>query len=236
MRIAIIEDNRAEADKLKDLLEKYAKEYSDVIETDYFQNAIIFLEKYKEYDVIFMDIQMPHLDGMKAAEKLREIDTVTPLIFVTNIGSMAVNGYSVGAFAYLTKPVSYDGLVMNMERLRRSLAENMDKKIVISATDGKVCLTSSEIYYIEVQDHTLIYHTQKGRFSVFNTLKNANEQLSNCNFSLCNSCYLVNLKYVYKVKNYTVQVFEDELQISHPRRKKFLEDLNQYIGNAVFME
>ena len=62
------------------------------------------------------------------------------------------------------------------------------------------------------------------------TMKTLEQQLSNNNFVRCNSGYLVNLRYVEEVSGNTVSVAGDELQISRPRRKAFMEALTDYLG------
>ena len=83
---------------------------------------------------------------------------------------------------------------------------------------------------MEVKDHLLVYHTEEGDFPVYGTISSLREQLEPLGFSLCNNCYLVNLKHVRKVCKLTLTVGEDELLISRPRRKAFLDALNNYIG------
>lgn len=231
MRIAIVEDSATEAEILCGMLDKYAQARNQTFEMAVQKNAIIFLNDYKaEYDLIFMDIQMPYMDGMQAAEKMRCIDSVTPLIFVTNLAQMAAQGYQVSAFAFLVKPLDYDTFVMHMDRFMHHVAVEKDMKVILPCAEGRTCFPASDILYVEIRNHHLIYHTLHGDYKVYNSLKSARETLPKFSFSMCSSCYLVNLRHVRRVQNYTVQVSDIELQISHPRKKLFLDALNAYIG------
>ena len=233
-RIALVEDDDRDAGRITDLLEKYKTEENSSFNYEIirFNNAIVFLTNYKaNYDIVFMDIEMPHMNGMEAARKLRELDSSTMLIFITNVAKMAQHGYEVEAFDFLVKPVEYDIILFKMRRILERLEKNESYKLLIRVDGAQVCLESNEILYIEVINHNLIYHTEKGNFESRGTIGKIRDELELYGFYMCNNCYLVNLKHVKWVKSFVVKVGDDELQVSHPRKKAFLAALNEYIGN-----
>ena len=231
LRIAIVEDEQEAAEHLKALLLRFAEESSLTVEMMEYRNAVSFLTNYAgNFDLIFMDIEMPHMNGLDAAAKLREIDKTTLLIFVTNLGHMAAKGYEVEAFDFIVKPVQAEALKLKMKRVLTRL--NQVKTDVVSFTSEGIRyrVPASSVQYVEVRDHQLIYHTAEGNYSTYGTISSLLEQLEPKGFFLCNSCYLVNMRHVHKVQKYTVTVGSDELLISHPRKKAFLMALNNYIG------
>ena len=231
IRIAIVEDEEKACQNLQEMLGKYEQQAGENFSIQTFKNAIIFLTNYKaDYDVIFMDIQMPHMDGMEAAAKLREIDSETILVFVTNMAGMAVKGYEVAAFDFVVKPLHYESLSMKMDRVIEAVRKKEDQKIILSSQGSKILLNVSDITYVEVNNHQLIYHTGQNEYASYGTIANAAKQLEGRGFALCNKCYLVNLKYVKSVHQFEVTVRNDVLQISHPKKKEFMEALNNYIG------
>lgn len=231
IRVAIVEDEEKAAAHLESLLLRYSRENDCAIDVSKFSNAVSFLANYSAvFDLIFMDIEMPHLNGLDAAAKLRETDKTTLLIFATNMGHMAVRGYEVEAFDFVVKPVQYDALRLKLKRAFAKLAQMRGNDISFTSEGARIRLPSAEVKYIEVRDHQLIYHTAEGDYQVYGTMSALKEQLEPMGFFLCNNCYLVNLKHVRKVQNFTVTVGGDELQISRPRKKAFLEALNNYIG------
>ena len=230
-RIAIVDDETQAAEKLSGLLRQYGAAHGVEFQIDCFQNAIVFLTNYQPiYDIVFFDIQMPHMDGMEAAEQLRKLDSETMLVFVTSMAQFAVRGYQVHAFDFLVKPLNEDAFDLKIRRMLEQLAARKEQKLTISSQGALLCLTARDIYYIEVSNHQLLYHTVSGDYPVYGTLSAAQKQLEGLGFSLCNNCYLVNLRYVQKVYKHTVTVQGVELPISHPRRKAFLDSLNAYIG------
>ena len=231
VHIAIVDDEAQAAEKLSGLLRQYGEAHGVQFEIDAFKNAIVFLTNCQPvYDIVFFDIQMPHMDGMEAAEELRKLDSETMLIFVTNMAQFAVWGYQVRAFDFLVKPLNEDAFELKIKRMLDQLATRKEQKITISSSGMQLCLAAREIYYVEISNHLLLYHTARGDYPVYGTLSGVQKQLEGMGFSLCNNCYLVNLYYVQKVFKHTVTVRGTELPISHPRRKAFLDALNTYIG------
>lgn len=230
-RVAIVEDDEQDARQLQQLLEQYAAEKGLHIGVDTYQNAVVFLTNYQpRFDIIFMDIEMPYINGMEGAERLRQIDKETLLIFTTNLGHMAAKGYEVEAFDFVVKPLHYESLCLKLNRAVARLALQAGKKIIFTSEGTKICLNTASLYYVEVSDHQLIYHTEAGDYPAYGTMTKVRTQLEPLGFCLCNNCYLVNLRYVRQVRNHVALVGNTELQISHPRRKVFLEALNNYIG------
>ena len=104
VNIAVVEDNERE----REILTEYLKRFSPQFAIEVFSSAVIFLTDYTpKYDIVFMDIDMPCLDGMSAAAKMRKLDDRTCLIFVTNLAKYAIKGYEVQAFDFMVKPLTY---------------------------------------------------------------------------------------------------------------------------------
>lgn len=106
INVAIVEDEQEAVEYLSDCLHRYGEKTGETFSFTHFPEPITFLEKYKPvYDLVFMDIRMPMMDGMQAAKKLREADTSVLLVFVTRMGDYAIQGYDVGATAFIKKPI-----------------------------------------------------------------------------------------------------------------------------------
>ena len=161
MKIAIVEDNPASAEKLRGYLRQYGEENQKEFDITLFGDAVSFLDRYSPFDMVFMDIELPGMDGMEAARRLREVDRQAILLFVTNMARFAVKGYEVDAMDYLVKPVQYGSFSL---KLRRALArwEQTSETILVSQPNGFQRLLLREIRYLEVSSHKLIYHTTGG--------------------------------------------------------------------------
>lgn len=234
LRVAMVEDEDAAASGLAEFIDRYAKESGEIFSVRRFRDAIEFLENYRpDYDMIFMDILLPELNGMDASKKLRELDRTVVLIFVTNMAQFAVRGYEVGALDFIVKPLSYYDFVMKMKRACFAVRSRDDKMLVIAtAGGGSVRLPIRDLTYIEVSGHKCRYHTATGVYEGRNSLSKLAAALVEYDFMSCNNCYLVNPVHIKHVGGYTVTVAGDELQISHPKRKAFMRQFNEWISRG----
>lgn len=232
--VAIVEDTQAEADTLKEYFARYTAEKGVAFKITHFESAEPFLEKYRPvYDLVLMDIALPKMGGMEAAVRLRELDKTTTIIFVTNMAQFAVRGYEVDAFDFVVKPVSYSNFALKLHRALNKLGTRRETEVLVSMADGLYRVPASQIKYIEISGHKMVYHTADGAIRAYGNLKEVEAVLDPKRFVRCNSCYLVNLDYVYAIRGYTVVVDGHQLQISRPRKKAFVQSVNDYLGGGI---
>ena len=103
-----------------------------------------------------------------------------------------------------------------------------EKSLVLKTETGVVRVFPNQIYYVEVSGHYCLYHTASGDYRQYYSIRKLEQELRNDHFALCNSYLLVNLFYVEKIDGMSVFVHGDELQISHPKKKAFLESFAAY--------
>lgn len=233
IRIAIVEDERRERAHLRDCLaymaEKEQLEF-DIVE---FGSGEEFLGGYQPvYDIVLMDIELPGINGMETAKALRRLDSFVLLVFVTNMVQYAVSGYEVDALNYILKPVNRFDFALKMNKAISRTAKRTEKSVQMRAGKDLYMLPVAAIRYLEVDGHYIVYHTTEGDYSEYITLKEAEKKLNKPYFVRCNRCYLVNLKYVSAVRDDVVQVGRDELLISRPQKKAFLNALAVFIGGV----
>jgi DNA-binding LytR/AlgR family response regulator len=231
INIAVVEDDKASANVLLTYIDKYRLESLEKITVSLFDNGINFLDEYKsQFDVVFMDIEMPHMNGIETARKLRQTDEMVSLIFVTNMVQYAISGYEVSALDFMVKPVGYFNFQSKLQRAIKTRQKLKKHEIVIKTEDGFKKISHSDIYYVEVTDHNLTYHTSKGTFRERETIKAREEQLKDFNFIKCNNCYLVNLVYVTEFNAQFVTVEGTRLTISRAKKKDFINALTRFMG------
>ena len=236
IRIAIIEDDKEQAAQLESCIRRYDAAYGTGIDIAVFYNVVTFLEKYQaEYDIIFMDIMMPMMNGMDASRLLREKDEKVMLIFVTSMRQYAIQGYDVGASDFIVKPVSYPEFSLKFTRALSKLPRTDSKDVVLRSDTGYVRLTPAQIRYVEVRGHHCVYHTGAGEYEQYQSMKSAEEQINDPRFARCNNYLLVNLTYVDRIENLTVWVGKEPLPISHPRKKAFTEAYAQYARSRQYV-
>lgn len=233
IRIAVVEDDKGYAEKLQKYLGKYEQESGKKLKIEYFQDGEDIALEYKcNFDIILMDIEMQFMNGMEAAEKIRELDDEVVIIFITNMPQYAMKGYTVNALDYVLKPLSYFAFSQKIDRALSRLERRKKKFIAISIKGGMKKVEVSGIYYIEVRDHDLIYHTASGDYETKGAMREVEQSLGEDNFFRCNKCYLVNLEHVDGIRGNDLIVGNDLIQVSRARKKELMNRLNNYMNEV----
>lgn len=231
-KVAIVEDNLDNAQIIINYINKYSEETLIEFEHNYFSDGIELTNKYEaDYDIIILDIEMEIQDGIRTAEIIRKYDKEVIIIFVTNMSQYAIKGYEVNAMSFLLKPVSYFSFKSEIDKsLERIKQFKNEKYLLVPSTFGMEKINSNNILYIESIKHDLIFHTLCDKYIFRGTIKNYEKELEQHNFNRCNNSYLVNLRYVTGIEGEFAVIGETKLKISRGRKKQFMEDLTDYIG------
>lgn len=231
LRIAIVEDEEHYISTLKQYLQQYKEENGENIEITVYHDGDEIAAFYRsQFDIILMDIEMKFIDGMTAAEEIRRKDGTVEIIFITNAPQYAIRGYEVGALDYILKPVPYFTFSQKLSRAVSKLKKRERKWVTITVKGGIMRMDVSDIYYIESQGHNLIYHTKEGNLIAAGTMKSVEESMEKLDFVRMNKCYLVNLEHVDGIQDKFAVVHGEQLLISRPRMKQFMQELTRYWG------
>lgn len=229
--IAIVEDEKEFSEQLETYLKQYHAEQNIHFKISVFQDGAEILKDYQPiYDIILLDIEMPGINGMETAERIRQMDQDVVLMFITNMASYAILGYEVGALDFVMKPISYYGFSMRFTRAVKRVGQRERQQLLLTLPDGVKKLGIQQIYFVEVQNRILHYHTDEGEFSVRGTMQSVEQMLEKYPFVKCNHWYMVNLRHVSEVRKNTVIVGGHTLEISRRNRTPFLQALAEYVG------
>lgn len=228
--IAIVEDEPDFAAQLQDYLGQYSEEHDIRFKVSLFRDGMEILEGYEPvYDVLLMDIEMPHVNGMDAAARIRQADQDVVMMFITNVASYALRGYEVGALDFVMKPVTYYTFAMRFARVLKRVRRRERQQILLTLPNGVKKLEIRQIYYIEVQNRILHYYTDEGEFCVRGTMQSMEQALPAYSFVKCNHWYIVNLQHVSEVRQNLAVVGGHVLEISRRNRTSFLKALADYV-------
>ncbi len=232
IRIAIVEDESLSSQLLSEMIHRYSSQKNASVDVSVFSDGDSFLEKKNDrFDLVFLDINMPGKNGMEVAKEFRRYQTETFLIFVTDLAQYAIKGYEVDAMDFLVKPVNYNHLSSRLDKIFRLIHEkSKDSKFQIRSSKGIVAVSPYEIRYVEVLEHTLIFHMGDELIYSSGSLNEMEKKLSSFDFVRCNNCYLVNLAFVTSISKYTLYIHDDTLSISRNRKKMFMEAFTEYLG------
>lgn len=231
IKTAVVEDETENQNILRDYLTKYAKEHDEVFAIDIYSDGLAFLEKSKQYDLVFLDIALPNINGMETAQRLRRTDPDVNIIFVTNLVNFAIKGYQVNALDFLVKPVGYADFACRIDRFLRIFNIRRQNEIVLNGSAVER-VDLNDIMYVEVVgSHNVCYHMASGReILIRESLTKAEKRLPKDIFSKCNSGCLVNLNYAERIENKTVKVGDELLVLSRAREKEFKNALLNFLG------
>lgn len=233
IRIAIVEDEPLFARQLENYIRQYEKESGKPIHITMFADGEDITDHYSgSYDIILMDIQMQFMDGMTAAEKIRELDQEVIIMFITNMIQYAVRGYEVDAMDYVVKPVEYFAFSQKLDKAIGRMKKKVQLCVTILTESGVKKLDVSKIYYIESQGHYVRYKTEKEEFISRIALKELEDVMREHGFFRCSKGYLVNMKHVDGITGGDCMICGEHIPISRNKKKEFMEVLIQYIGEG----
>lgn len=225
LRIAICDDDINARDALHIQLESILMEESEKIVYEFAsgQTAVNWLLKHPgEIDLLFLDVEMPGVNGMETAERIREFDKNMMLVFVTGYADYVFDGYRVGALDYVIKPAGRERLYEIMKRVREQIFSGAEKNFVFQNTDGTYRFSYEEILYFYSERRQVTIVTERGHFTFYGKLNQVEGQTGE-DFVRIHQRYLVNGKKVSHIGSTSLFVGagdkETELPISRGLRE-----------------
>ena len=232
MKIGILDDERSTAELLCEFVTEYLGKKNIRGDVRTFGDAKELLSAFdNSYDMLLLDIEMPGMNGMEAAHEIRKTNGSVVIVFVTNMTQYAIEGYEVDAADYILKPLDYFEFALKFEKAIGKIYTIRDKNISLKTDSGTAVVKISSLQYVEVLRNYLYYHTDSGELRVRGTMKNAEAELSGCDFSRINNGYLVNMRRITNINGYTVVLDGNtELIISRGRKADFMQEYLKFTG------
>lgn len=213
-RIAVCDDERIFIDRIRSiLLDCEIQEFTDS------RKLLQAVKKGEEYDVIFLDIVMPALDGMGLAREIRETDEDVIIVFITGKIEFMQTGYEVKAFRYLLKDQLESGLPVIWSDIEKELAGRRDKYFIFEYNRQTWRYACREIRYFESDLRRVILHAKSGTAVLYGKLDEI--EAAHPVFVRIHKSYLVNPKFIRTVSVGNVITTEgDILPVSRRYRQR----------------
>lgn len=234
-RILMVEDSDTEAATLSAHLGRFAGEQGVRFAVTRLASAVELDVTRIDADLVFMDIDLPGMNGMEAATELRRHNAGVPLVFVTNLAQYAVRGYQVDALDFMVKPVGYEDFRMRMARAMRAMERNAEQTRLISSPDGSRVVSLHDILYVDLVYHDLHYHLKDGSVPhERGSVRSAEDTLPSQSFLRISQGCLINMGHVALIKADGVTMDDGTaLYFSRSRKRICLDTLNRFLGGTV---
>lgn len=219
MRIAVCDDENFYRQQALTTIEDISKSLDVMVDAFADGNQLINKFKTLPYDLIILDIEMPDIDGLSLARKLREISENVYIVFLTSHIEFALEGYEVNALRYLTKPVDRQKLKEILDYISQKQMEEEVLWIKTDEADEKIRL--SEILYFEAQNQNVIINTNNNSYVTRYNLGDYEKELKAKGFVRIHRSYIAALDKISRLGKGCVHLESDiSLPVSRSKEKE----------------
>ena len=232
LNIAICDDEEIIREQIKELTEK---EKSGLC-MELYETGDALLAFGKQFDIVFLDIQMEGTDGIETAKRLRQRDEDTILIFITGIREYVFEAFDVAAFHYLLKPIEEEKFREVFRRAGRELEKRKSKRretVFIKTRNRSFSLEKDSILYIESRGKKVEIHTTGETIEAYASMNEMEGQLGG-GFFRCHRGYLVNMAYVAEYDSGSITLNNGEcVYLAKEKYGEFVKAYMRYLRNGV---
>ena len=235
-RVLVIDDSDEEAATLAGHLDRYAAGHGVRLQVTHLRRAVEVVAERHDADLVFMDIDLPGINGMEAAEELRTRDATTPLIFVTNLAQYAVRGYEVQAIDFMVKPVTYGSFRLRMNKAMRYVARGSQESLAVQVSREETRVISlSSIAAVEVTNHDLTYHLDGGEnLAVHGSLSAIAERLLAAGFVRVSKSCMVSMGHIRAFRGDAVTLRDgSQYPMSRSMKREAVGTITRYLGGSI---
>lgn len=234
-KIAICDDENLFAEELKELISGYLMEKGLVFEIDTYSSGEALVElgiEMVQYTVVFLDINMDKVDGIMAAEKIREVSREVFIVFVTAYVDYSLEGYRLDVVRYLLKGNA--NFQSNINECMDAIIDKMNYSVIKREFDfkeGRKEISLERLLYIESNLHILKFHIMEDDMKVYTmreTLNIFESRLPEDDFIRIHQSFLVNIKHIKNIARYKV-ILTNGVELTIPKaryaevKKKFIK-------------
>ena len=233
MRIAVCDDEKRFVSDFSAIVERLYRSLD--IAVDEFSDGVQLLQSFRsvKYDIVFLDIEMPGLDGISLARKLRELSEDVYIVFLTGHIEYALKGYEVNALRYLTKPATEESVHEVLDNVLKK--QSNEKSLWLKNRDGERRVRLSEIVFIEAQDQNLIVYTLSGSHEIRGKLNDYEVQLRQEGFFRIHRSYMVSLSKIAGISDKEITVAGGfKLPVARAKEHEFKDAFMSYISKEAF--
>lgn len=206
--IGIVEDNPDYAHVLQGLIEEWNRFQNYPVQFEiFFSGEGIMAELPSKFHVIFMDIQLPGIDGVEASRRLRQAGYNGEIIFLTAFHEHVFEGYEVRAMNYLLKPVTLEKLSVCMDAVLHSM---FSESYIIRNRNQFETVLYKDIIYIYSQGHQVEITASDKKYRQTIHLKELIKHLP-VQFIQCHRTAIINVNHIVRLDGHNVTMSDREI-------------------------
>ena len=228
MRIAICDDARVFQDQLREILFTYKAQRRLQIDVDLYSSGETLLASGRRYDMLFLDYQMPGINGMEVARELRRRSLTCSIVFVTAYPAFVYEAFEVQPYRFLPKPIT----PAQIEALLTEYLQEQKKfaPITVLVEDEFISIPSQDILYLEGDGKYCIVRTLDATYRSSKTLAQVHALLPQHCFFRCHKSHVVNLYSIEAYGRDTLTLSNGECaRIGHSRIGEFKRVYKQFL-------
>ena len=239
MKLAIVDDNKLEQELIFNTLRTYEHERNISLDISSYSDGNSFLNTYVpgDFDLIFMDMRMPGLDGNKTVLKLREYNEAAILVFCSGCFEPTPDSINVGQpFRYIMKDLHDRSLKKEIPMILLKVKLCCGDSSVTVTSAGRIMRIHTEdiLYICLAKRGCTIYIARQGKIEEMHckeSLSDLYECLAGRGFEYAHNSYIVNLAKVEGLeKNVALLPFGIQLNVSRSRKGQFADALITFLG------
>lgn len=234
IKIAICDDEKSVCRKMYSIVEQYLEEENRPAIIKSFCSGQEFLKTHIYFDIVFLDVEMPEMNGIETALKLRQWDVNSKIIYVTNYDKYWEKAYKVHAFDYISKPIKSSTIQNVMKEAIYYLDNKNDApKISFRTEVGIITLALDDIYYFEYYARKIKIITVRGIFQANYTLKELYKKFGKYNFKSPHKSFIVNMLHIKYIKGFEILMDNEEIvPLAQKRAVEFKEEFNDFLQST----
>lgn len=231
-RIAVCDDDQATVDNMKKVL---LEKQEIPCRVDVYTTGSSLLHRHKTYDLIFLDIDMPGIDGIETAKKLRQYDKKVKIVYVTSYRDFAGQAFAVHAFSYMVKPLSDKNIHKILEEAYTYYKEEETPvQVEFETTQGSVIFNTKDIYYFEYMCRKVRICSLSGEFFLKARIADIYCKMRDYDFEMPHKSYVINLLHIRSVVNNDIYMTNgDVVPLSQKKASVFRQLLCGYIEKRM---
>lgn len=228
MKIAICDDERAICEDLQSMMTEYFLSNNMTCTINTFETFEKFFSVQSEYDLVFLDYNIPGENGIDFAKRLRDVNKKIFIIFQTSFPEHVFESFSLDTFRYLIKPIEKELLFEALASFVKLYHSN--RKIIIQTPEKSSYIDSDEVIFIEANLRYTTVHTTSGEKKSYKSISHYEAEINNPQFFRVHRAFIVNMRYVSEIERKDIRLTNGELiSISPKKYDVFLKNYMNYL-------